>query len=167
MNVSVPEKKKDILRHLKLLLLTGGITAASQPIIDFHPSILYLFDPSRKRMTFMNAQKITEHLGYGEDEIATMEESLANLVFKDDMDMVNAEIEKFSFLDDDDDYTYDCRLNHKKGDWRYFRTRGTVLRRNSDGKPESMLFVAEDITEKSNNEKEIAALRKLLDDTED
>lgn len=41
------------------------------------------------------------------------------------------------------------------------------MRRNEEGKPASLLFVAEDVTEKIQYEQEVAALKELIDDTED
>lgn len=158
--------KNDILKHLKLLFAKEGDANPHQEIVDYLPSIIYVIDAKKKKLKFINEAKLCECLGFSREDINGWEDNFTSLVFKDDHDMVYSELEKYTTLDDDDDHTFNCRLNHKEGDWRYYRTRGTILRRAEDGKPDSMIFVAEDITEKSRTEEEVLALKKLIDDTE-
>lgn len=109
---------------------------------------------------------MAEALGYTLDDVKSWDDDLTNLVFKDDVETVKHELEKYNELEDEADYAFDCRFNHKEGDWRYFRTRGMVLRRDEMGKAASLLFVAEDVTEKMQFRQEVTALKELIDDTE-
>lgn len=158
--------KNDILRHLKLLFAKEQDESPHNEIVDFLPSIIYVIDVKKKKLKFINESKLCEYLGFSMEEIRSWEDNFSSLVFKDDVEMVNQELEKYNTLEDDDDHSFNCRLNHKTGDWRYYRTRGTILRRTEDGKPDSMIFIAEDITEKSKTQEEVLALKKLIDDTE-
>ncbi len=158
--------KKDILSYLKLLF-SNNEDIADDNITDFLPAIVYVVDTTKRRLTFINESRIREFLGYTPEEIHQWDNDFTNVVFKDDLEAVNQEMEKFYLLEDDLDYSYNARLNHREGDWRHFRTRGTVLRRDESGKPTSLLFVAEDITEQTKSAEEVAALKKLIDDTEE
>jgi len=159
--------KNDILKHVKLLLSNGKDGNTAVQAFDFFPSIIYVFDAKNKKLKFINEAKLCECLGFSVEDIQSWEDHFSSLVFKDDLELVNQELQKYNTLEDDDDYTYNCRLNHKEGAWRYFRTRGSVLRRTEEGNPESIIFVAEDITEQTKSAEEVIALKKLVDDTED
>ena len=80
--------------------------------------------------------------------------------------LVQKELDKFNNLTDDDTYSYNSRFIHKQGDWKYFRTQGTVLRRNNNGNPASLLFIAQDITDQLQTEEEASAAKDLLSETE-
>jgi PAS domain S-box-containing protein len=160
--------KYDILRHLRELFSKDDESiSANQPLTDYFPAIIYIFDAEQKKYTYVNESRITEWLGYSMDEMKGWGHDYMKLVFKDDLEMVQQELDKYRSLKDDDDYSYKCRLSRKEGDWMYFRTRGTVLRRNDKGDPSSVLFIAEDISENTKMKEEAAALKKLIDDTED
>jgi len=158
--------KKDILNYLKLLFSENG-NISDTNLTDVLPAIVYVVDTTKKRLTFINDSRISEFLGYTPEEIQKWDNDFMNVVFKEDMDVVNQEMEKFYLLEDDLHYSYNARLNHKQGDWRHFRTRGTVLRRDEFGKPATLIFIAEDVTEETKSAQEVAALKKLIDDTED
>ena len=157
----------DILRHLKSLFSKEDPDTSYQLITDFFPAIIYVYDADKKKCKYLNEHRISELLGFTHDDINNWEQDFTNLIFKDDLELVKEQIEKYYLLQDDEDYSYQSRLNHKEGDWRYYRTRGTILRRNEDGKPASLIFLAEDITETYKSEEEAVALKKLMDDTED
>ncbi|RYY31489.1 MAG: PAS domain S-box protein [Chitinophagaceae bacterium] len=136
-----------------------------QKINDFLPAIVYVYDAEQKKLRYIN-KKITDVLGYTFEEVSAWDDGLLKLVFSEDLERVKEEIDKFYLLEGDSTHLYECRLNSKQGEWRYFRTRGTVLRRSESGKPGSMLFVAEDITENIRSTEEIRQLRQLQHETE-
>ena len=158
--------KKNILNYLKFLFSKND-EVSDKDITDFLPAIVYVIDTEKKRLSFINESKNSYFLGYSADEIQKWDNDFMNVVFKDDLDAVNLEMEKFYLLEDDIDYSYNSRLNHKEGNWRYFKTQGTVLRRDESGKPLSLIFVAEDVTEQTRSTEEVTTLKKLIDDTED
>ncbi len=129
------------------------------------PSLVYVYDISRGKLNYVN-RAITDLLGYNLEEISQWDDGFSKLVFKEDVELVKKELERFASLKDDEVHTYNCRLNHKGGQWRYFRTRGTILRRNSEGKADSLLFIAEDISESVEFAEEIAAKKQLIEETE-
>src|ERR1044071_7938120 len=118
------------LNPLKLLFQSSDTSDEfSEKITDFVPAIIYVFDTDSKKLKYIN-RKITDVLGYTYDDISSLDDDLMNIVFQEDIDRVRTELEKFYQLKDDESYSYDARLNSKGGSWRYFRTQGTILRRN-------------------------------------
>ncbi|HTF27660.1 MAG TPA: PAS domain-containing protein [Flavitalea sp.] len=159
-------ENNDDLFHLKRLFAEGNVeNEFQQKINDFFPAIVYVYDTEQKKLRYIN-KKITDVLGYTYDDISGWDDALLQLVFKEDQERVKAEIQKFYDLEDEKTHLYECRLNDKQGDWRYFRTRGTVLRRNEKGQAGSLLFIAEDITEQFKSSEEIAQLKQLQLETE-
>ena len=156
----------DIFR-LKLLFDSGENTDSFQrQLTDFFPAIVYVYDAGNKRLQYIN-KKVTEVLGYSYDDIKGWNDDVFNLVFKDDVDQVKKELEKYESLKDEDNYSFNCRLNHKKGDWRYFRTQGTVLRRDDSGKPSSLLFIAQDVTDTFELTEKNKKLEELFSETQE
>ena len=154
------------LFHLKRLFGDGiEEDDFQQRINDFFPAIVYVYDTDQQKLRYIN-KKVTDVLGYTYEDISTWDNGILELVFKEDQDRVKEEIQKFYELEDESSHLYECRLNDKQGDWRYFRTRGTVLRRNEHGKPGSLLFIAEDITEQFKSSEEIRQLKQLQLETE-
>ena len=129
------------------------------------PSIVYVYDMGRGKLNYIN-KAITDLLGYNLEEISKWDDGFSQLVFREDAELVKKELERFATLKDDEILSYNCRLNHKGGQWRYFRTRGTVLRRNAEGKVDSLLFIAEDISDSIEFTEEIAAKKELIEETE-
>lgn len=155
----------DPINYLKSLFDSGeNKESFDQKLTDFFPALIYIYDYNNKKLKFIN-RKLTEFLGFSFEDIK--ENDFDKLVFKDDLELVNRELEKFNALSDADSYSYNCRLNHKQGYWRHFRTLGSVLRRAEDGKPASLLFIAQDITDQLKSEEEIKATQDLFNETEE
>lgn len=148
----------------KLLLGSPEEDVSYGKFVDLFPAIVYIYNVNDGRLIYSNS-KLQELLGYHYDEIKNNEYN--NLVYPDDIDLVKKELQKFQLLEDDNSYCYNCRLNHKKGYWRHFRTLGSVLKRDIDGKPASILFIAQDVTDQLKDEQELKALNDLLVETEE
>ena len=136
-----------------------------QKIADFFPAIIYVYDPGKKRLRFIN-KRVTDFLGYSYEDVEGFDNDFMKFVFKDDVSLVQKELSKFDSLHDDDTHSYDSRFTNKLGDWKYFRTQGIVLRRNESGNPASLLFVAQDITDQLQTEEDAKASKDLLSETE-
>lgn len=138
----------------------------SGKITDLFPAIIYVYDADTKRLKYIN-RKITEVLGYTYDDIASFDDDLTNIVFKEDLPLVRSELEKFYALHDEESHSYNARLNHKQGTWKYFRTMGSVLSRNEAGKASSMLFIAQDITTEVESGNKFKRIEELFNDTQE
>ena len=136
-----------------------------QRIADFFPAIIYVYDPEKKRLRFIN-RRVTDLLGYSYEDVEHFDNDFMKFVFKDDVSLVEEALTKFNSLHDDETSSYDSRFIHKQGDWKYFRTQGTVVRRNENGTPASLLFIAQDITDQLQTAEEAKASKDLLTETE-
>lgn len=134
-------------------------------VADFFPGIVYVYDAKNNKLRYIN-KKITDILGYDFDEIHNWDDAILKIVFKDDVELVKKELEVYQSLENTRSHSYNCRLNHKNGDWRHFHTMGTVLRRDDKNKPASYLFIAQDITDQLKSEDELKKTRELFRDTE-
>lgn len=135
---------------------------AQQRINDLIPSIIYIYDVNSKKLSYVN-KKMTDILGYTLDDIT----GLDTIVHKDEAASIVNTIEKLQALKDTEHHTYNNRLNHKDGQWKYFRTTGSVLHRNDKGEATSFLFIAEDITGTLETEAEIKVKKDLIIETEE
>jgi PAS domain S-box-containing protein len=152
------------IQYLKTLFEAGeNRETFDEKIADFFPAIIYIYDVDTKHISFLN-KKVHDFLGFSHEDIGG---DLNELIFKEDIELVRRELDKFYTLQNDESYCYSCRLNHKKGYWRYFRTHGSVIRRTENGLPASFLFIAQDITDAQKNEEEIKAVRSLIEETEE
>lgn len=159
------QSKHDHLTHLKALFgENAGVI--QEKITDFFPAIVYVYDTDAKKLRYINKQ-VTDVLGYTYDDIESWDDNLMKLVFDEDKELVKSQLEKFHDLEDGLTDSYNCRLVKKQGDWRYFRTQGSVLRRDEKGKVSSLLFVAQDITDQLQTEQEAKAIKELFADTEE
>ncbi len=133
---------------------------------DFFPGIIYVYDVGSHKLNYVN-KKVTDLLGYSFEDIKVWDNDFSKFVFKDDVDLVREELEKFNTLQDEESHSYLCRFNKKGGDWLHFQVSGKVLRRDSSGKPSSILFVAQDIQEQIKRQEELRALHELSEDNEE
>ena len=155
------------INPLKLLFQSiSGNDGLPEKITDFFPAIIYIYDTEHKRLKYIN-RKITDVLGYSYDDIQSWDDDLMAIVHKDDVEQVKQELERFGSLPDNESYSYDSRLGHKAGGWKYFRTLGTVLNRDRLGNASSVLLVAQDITEEVETGSKFKRIEELFNDTQE
>ena len=163
--MAIPEQTKQQLQQLKSLFESEEGNTLYDRITDFIPGIVYVYDTNNKKLRYIN-KKVTEILGYSFDDINTWDDDWKKMIFDEDKELVSTELEKYYSLKDNESYSYNSRLNHKEGNWRYFKTQGTVLRRSSDGSAESILFIAQDVTEQLKTAEENKKLLEVLEETQ-
>ena len=155
------------LNPLKLLLDSGSNgDEFSRKIADFFPAIIYIYDVDSRKLKYIN-RKVTDFLGYTFEDVESWDSDFMRLVFRDDVDLVKKELDKIFSLKDEESYSYNARLTHKQGNWKYFRTLGTVLSRDENDHAASMLFVAQDISQEVESGKKFRRLEELFNDTQD
>ncbi|ULQ51878.1 PAS domain-containing sensor histidine kinase [Flavihumibacter fluvii] len=162
------ETEQDLnpIHQLRSILASGELNEDFLlQVTDLYPALVYVYDADQRKLRYIN-RRITDLLGYAWEDVSKWDNDLNKIIFEEDQQLVKEELEKYYQLEGQSSYSYNCRLTHKTGDYRYFKTIGTVLRRNEKGAPASMLFMAEDITEHMQAEKEKKAARKLMDETE-
>jgi PAS domain S-box-containing protein len=159
--------RPDILEHLKVLFSGHRQEDDVFQIMEYFPAIIYTMDLQDKKTTYINQSRLSQTLGFTRDEIQSWNSDVLKMIFEEDATGFESELEKFIDLSDDAELAYDSRFNHKSDNWHYFRTRGKILSRDAEGKPASLLFLSEDITDVITSQNEVLALKKLVDDTEE
>jgi PAS domain S-box-containing protein len=155
------------INPLKLLFQSNsGNDGFPDKITDFFPAIVYVYDADTKKLKYIN-RKLTDLLGYSYNDVFTWDNDFMNIVHKDDLENVKKEVQKFYALLDDESYSYNSRLTHKTGNWKYFRTMGTVLNRDPTGHAASILFIAQDITEEVETGNQFKRIDELFNDTQE
>lgn len=152
--------------HLKYLSESEeGMQSFGEKVSDFFPSIVYLYDTGLKKVRFLNS-KLSDFLGYTIEEAEKLPDSLYHYVVQEDAELVKEALAKFSELAETDLHTFNARLNHKEGHWRYFRTTGKVVKRDANNKPTLVLCIAQEIDEHVRSHDEANATRELMEGTE-
>jgi PAS domain S-box-containing protein len=159
-NASYSNPDNDLLESARL------DSPFSDGIYDFLPSLICIYDVANNKLQYVN-RKITDVLGFSHDDLKAWGYDFSKVVFKDDLDVVLKEIEKYNSLKGTDSHDYKCRFNCKEGSWRHFHVSGKVLKRKEDGKAESLLFVAQDVTERIQSTEEARGLKELVNETEE
>jgi signal transduction histidine kinase len=116
-----------------------------QSVIDFFPDIVYACDLDNRKLIY-TTEKITSVLGFTLLDLKEWDYDLMRLVYKDDAENVLKELEKYTTLQNDAIHSYQCRFNRKSEGWLTVKVTGKVIKRNSDGRPSSLLFIAQDVS---------------------
>lgn len=118
-----------------------------QQIADAAPYLLYIYDLTQQRNVYVNGQA-SKLLGYTPQEILQMETALfSSLVYPADLERVGAHVQKFPLAEDASILELEYRLQHRSGEWRWFRCRDQVFARTPEGQPKQIFGTAQDITE--------------------
>ena len=105
--------------------------------------------------------RFKELLGYRDDEIEARRSTFTKLLHPDDVDKT-ARAMAAHYLDNMP-YAVDCRLRTKSGAYRWFHSRGSVLR-DSDGKPRRMAGTIASIDERVHDEQALNRLNTVAAD---
>ena len=127
-------------------------------IYDYFPGIVYVYDTETGQLSYVS-KRISDLLGYAPGDI----KSWTQMVSQDDAHLVQKELENFS-LRSEETRSFQCRYTHKNDSFRYFRTQGSVLKRDDAGKPLSILFFAQDVTEQLQSVAELNRSNKELEE---
>jgi PAS domain S-box-containing protein len=134
--------------------------------MDFYPAVVFVYHPGHPSIRYIN-RSFTSYFGLTYNDIRDDEDVLNSLVFKEDVPQFSEALERSSMPGGNNSFTCVCKLNHKAGDALTFRMQGTVLKRNSEGRAEVVLFVAQDITEEKKSKEELSSVKSHLDETEE
>jgi PAS domain S-box-containing protein len=152
------------IQPLRALLSSGDSNEVLvKQITDLFPALIYVYDMEKSRIRYVN-RRISDMLGYSWEEVGTWKEDLSKMVYEADISAVLSKFEQIST--GEDECVFECRLNHKDQGYRIFKTVGTTLGCSGDGKPPSLLLMAQDITEQVRAVQDRERTRRLMDDTE-
>lgn len=159
----------DKINFLKFFFDTGKYTEPSVypgSVSDFFPTPAFVYQIESSRILYVN-RSFTAYFGLTYADIREEETVLADLVHTDDGVSFKNILHSLHHSDNKNTMEFTCRLNHKEGEVHPFRIQATVLKRNHEGKADSILFIAQDITDEIKNREEINYLKTLFDETED
>lgn len=132
-NISVQKRLGPDAAHHQALIDHLGLTC---------PNIIYLFDIRQRRNLFLAGQ-IQNLLGYSRRDIERMGKSiLPSLLHPDDADRVDRHMARFSESWEGATFTLEYRMRHRDGKYRRMVSRDTVIDRDSEGRPKTILGVA-------------------------
>lgn len=134
-------------------------------IYEYFPGIVYIYDPGSGHLSYVS-KKTTDLLGYSSDDVSSWKDDWMKIVFKEDADLVRKGLQSLGDQPTDEAYTFQSRYHRKNDGWRYFRTQGHILKRNEEGRPASILFVAQDITDQLQSDEELKKSKELIRDVE-
>lgn len=139
-------------------------------IADVVPAMVALYNIKTGEYIFAN-KATTRIIGYLPEEIISGGyEFVASLVHPEDMPEImkknQAALDYANMNPDTKDEvtaTFEYRMKHKDGKWRWVHTEGTVFSRGSDGSVECLLNVSLDISDRKDAEQRLMKSLRLLE----
>jgi PAS domain S-box-containing protein len=123
-----------------------------QQIVETTPGFLYVYDLILGRNVYISPQ-ITEMLGYTPAEIQAMgTELFKQLMHPEDYKQLPAYQEQLKQARDGEVLSFEYRMRHKKGEWRWLCDRNKVSKRTPEGLPHLIIGTVQDITERKQTE---------------
>jgi PAS domain S-box-containing protein len=119
----------------------------AQRIADAIPSVLYVYDLSEQRLSYVNDQ-VSRVLGYSAKAVQELGAGVVELLHPEDRDPVVEHLERLGEADDAEVFDIDYRMRHANGEWRWLRSRDVIFARGPDGSARQLLGTALDITER-------------------
>lgn len=127
----------------------------TQSIVETAPSVLYLFDLESNRNTYLTEQA-AKVLGYSINELETAgADFIGAYMHPDDLKRAEKHFSVIKQAPNGETYEFEYRMRHKSGEWRWFRSRDKVFRRDENGRAREILGIAADITERKRAEEEL------------
>ncbi|MCE3224916.1 MAG: hypothetical protein K0S58_3096 [Nitrospira sp.] len=121
-------------------------------LVDAAPSTVYLYDLREERNLYANARSGAT-LGYAPEELQLVSrETLQQWIHPDDLPNVMAQLAQLPSQADGDVLEFECRLQHRSKEWRWFLSRNVVFSRNENSQPIQILGTALDITDRKQQE---------------
>lgn len=133
-----------------------------ESIADSSPNILYIYDLEENRSIY-NSRSLTSILGYTPLELSEMRDHFFNLFHPDDQEMVYKHLEEADQMKDREVSYIEYRIQNKNGEWLWFSSHVTVFKRNSQGKVQQILGVAQNISDRKQTELDLYESNQILE----
>lgn len=123
-----------------------------EKITDASPSIITVFDINRDMNIYKN-RSLLETLGYSAGYIDKLSKkgnilNPSNLIHTQDVEIVENHFNEIPNLEDGKSYTIEYRIRDAADKWNWIRKQFTVFHRDNNGKPDQILSIFENITER-------------------
>ena len=120
----------------------------AERITSLIPNLIYIYDLEQNQNTYCNPF-IEEVIGFTAENIQNYKTNLlAELIHFEDLKLVQQHFKKCLFLEEEDYLEVEYRIKDNKGEWHWFHDRNTVFKKDSSGRPQQILGIAQDITER-------------------
>ena len=128
----------------------------NQTLLETSPDIIYVYDIVEKKNKYSN-QGIEKILGYSVAEIQSLGANmLITLMHPDDFeDYVEKILPRYQQLQDKEVLTHEYRMKHKKGSWRWLRSKESIFLRGDEGSPEQIFGLISEITDRKHAEEKL------------
>lgn len=144
-------------------------TAALQKSIKFRekitestPNLLYIYDLVEQRNIYCNSF-IGELLGYTPQELQKFKDGIVEeLVHPDDIELLQQHYERCFTLKDDKYLEVEYRIKSSSGKWYWLHDKHTIFSRDSQGKPQRILGIAQDISHTKELDRQLKAQISVL-----
>ena len=152
-------------KQIKLVLLESQRLVKS--IVDNNPGIIYIINLEYLGVNYINRQ--IELIGYTSQDILEMgSDFFKTMIHANDLErFMHHVIVKMSQGRDNEVYSIEYRIRQKDGSFRWFISRDTVFKRNTDGKVIEYIGIAEDISDRKDAEellqRQFAAVEAAID----
>jgi PAS domain S-box-containing protein len=116
-----------------------------QNLADKVPLILFSYDLQHQRLLHCN-KHCQSVLGYGSDELVKMDTGGISRLFHEDSLYQMRRADVFSQFNRTRTISWDCRVRHREGGWRWLRIRIRPSAFDAAGQPREIMGSAEDVT---------------------
>lgn len=131
-----------------------------ESVFDRVPGMIYVHDLVND-VNLYRSWTLKKMLGYAEDPVLRQGAGIRGLVHEDDLKVMRQAAHGLQKLKDNEFVQFDYRMQHKDGDWIWFRSEEYVYERSSDGKPIKCIGYATDISERVAQTKQLDELNRV------
>ena len=119
--------------------------ALARQVLETVPSIIYVFDVKDEKNIYQN-RRLGELLGNTEDDGLRGPGEWQRYIHPDDSARWPAQLARLRAIKPGDTITWECRVQAKSGEWRWFSTQDVLLQSDPDGTPRLIAGSASDST---------------------
>lgn len=167
-NGKLKEQLSELERQLKVLESISKTNVAANFLKNLSRAsafVVSVYDVRKKEM-FFYSKTLFDLLGYSSTDESTERPYYSDHKFKyihpDDAEFVKSSDLKINSLADDETLDIEYRVKHKNGHWVWFRRVASVFSRASDGSPEQILNMFENVTENRISQERITKLNECF-----
>jgi PAS domain S-box-containing protein len=123
-----------------------------EQLVEMSPGLLYLYDVIEQGNIYIN-RRSQEFLGYSPETILAMgSDFMAQTMHPDDLAHMSAHLAHLQSLPPGSFSSFEYRMRHVDGGWRWFSSHDTVFRWTATGQIHQILGTAQNITQRKQEE---------------
>ena len=136
----------------------------SKQLTDLTPNILYIYDLVTSKNVYCNPF-ISELLGYSPKELQQFKDGLLDeLIHPEDLPHLKQHFQNCLLLEKDRYLEVEYRIKSHSGQWHWLHDKNAIFSRNSNGEPEQILGIAQDVTQAKKARTQTQELNQKLEE---